>query len=42
MADLLSNKDARKATTETPRRANPLKESARKNYRRIARGSKRK
>jgi hypothetical protein len=42
MAELLSNKDARKSITETPRRANPVHEKSRKNYRPIARGSKRK
>ena len=42
MAEILTNKDARKAVTTTPPRRNPLNESARKNYRKISRGSKRK
>lgn len=42
MAELLSNHDNRKAVTTTPPRKNPVSERGRKNYRKIARGSKRK
>lgn len=42
MAELLSGKDARKAITDTPRKVNAVSDKGRRNYRKIARGSKRK